>query len=128
MRLWSYCDQLNVRRQLYITALLRVDLWYDDTVMMMTLMTATMITMMTLIMMMMMMTLRWGATSAESTYILQPGPTNHPATRSRLILAIYILQSTAAATAAADKKGAFQVVVVGWPRINWIATALLQLP
>ena len=50
-----------------------------------------------------------------------------PATRSRLILAIYILQSTAAATAAADKKGAFQVVVVGWPRINWIATALLQL-
>ena len=102
---------------MYITALLRVDLWYDDTVMMMTLMTATMITMMTLIMMMMMMTLRWGATSAESTYILQPGPTNHPATRSRLILAIYILQSTAA-TAAADKKGAFQVVVVEWPRIT----------
>ena len=85
---------------------------------------------MTLMTLMMMMTLRWGATSAESTYILQPGPTtNHPATRSRLILAIYILQSTAAATAAADKKGAFQVVgLVGWPRINWIATALLQLP
>ena len=31
MRLWSYCDQLNVRRQLYITALLRVDLCHDDT-------------------------------------------------------------------------------------------------
>ena len=95
----------------------------------MTLMTLMTTTMMTL-MMMMMMTLRWGATSAESTYILQPGPTNHPATRSRLILAIYILQSTAAATAAAaDKKGAFQVVgLVGWASINWIATALLQLP
>ena len=95
----------------------------------MTMMMMTLMTMMTLMMVMMiMMTKRWGATSAESTYILQPGPTNHPATRSRLILAIYILQSTAAATAAADKKGAFQVVVVGWPRINWIATALLQLP
>ena len=31
MRLWSYCDQLNVRRQLYVTALLRVDLCHDDT-------------------------------------------------------------------------------------------------
>ena len=31
MRLWSYCDQLNVRRQLYITALLRVDLCHVDT-------------------------------------------------------------------------------------------------
>ena len=31
MRLWSYCDQLNVRRQLYITELLRVDLCHDDT-------------------------------------------------------------------------------------------------
>ena len=28
---WSYCDQLNVRGQLYITALLRVDLCHVDT-------------------------------------------------------------------------------------------------